>query len=72
MSTVKDNTYKGDVTRDDSQTTIFSATQRCNAGTVLYPFERLSQQLMLQRYVALKVGVCIKCERASHASHAVH
>ena len=35
---------KGDVTRDDSATTIFSATQRSNVGTMLQPFETMSQQ----------------------------
>ena len=35
---------KGDVTRDDSATTILSATQRSNVGTMLQPFETMSQQ----------------------------
>ena len=32
---------KGDVTRDDSATTILSATQRSNVGTMLQPFETM-------------------------------
>ena len=40
------------VTGDDLQRRLFSASQRCNIGTMLYLFET-----MLQRGVALKIVV---------------
>ena len=50
---------KGDVTRDDSQP---RATRRCNVGTMLCPFETMSEQCcnagtMLPCCVALKIVV---------------
>ena len=35
-------------------TTIFSATQRCNIGTMLAPFETMSQQLSIYPFPLLR------------------
>ena len=40
----RDPLPQGDFTRDDSQRRFFSATQHCNVGPMLWPFETMSQQ----------------------------
>ena len=51
-------TLRGDVTREDSLRRSFCATQHCNVGTMLQPFETMSQQCC--SCVALKIVVAIK------------
>ena len=43
--------HKGDVTQDDSQKTIFSATQRCNVETMLQALKTMSQRCVVLKLV---------------------